>query len=202
MRIRVAVLTLLLTSLLLLAGCGGGEEGESPSGAQEETGPPSTTVLAVEPEAAQAPTVSIVKASGERVEVAVEIADTRTEQARGLMERTELAEDAGMLFVLEGEQTPGFYMENTLIPLSIAFMDSDGRIVDIQDMQPLDDVPPHYVSAEPAQYALEVNQGFFEERGVMVGDTVELPVQGEEGGVVPPENPEEAAPNGTLSEEV
>jgi hypothetical protein len=63
-------------------------------------------------------------------------------------------------------------------------------------MQPLDYVPPHYVSAEPAQYALEVNQGFFEERGVMVGDTVELPVQGEEGGVVPPEIPEEAAPNG------
>jgi uncharacterized membrane protein (UPF0127 family) len=176
MRIRVAVLTLLLTSLLLLAGCGGGEEGESPSGAQEETAPPSTTVLAVEPEAAQAPTVSIVKASGERVEVAVEIADTRTEQARGLMERTELAEDTGMLFVLEGEQTPGFYMENTLIPLSIAFMDSDGRIVDIQDMQPLDQTR-HY-PAEPAQYALEVNQGFFAERGVQVGDTVELPQPG------------------------
>ena len=52
-------------------------------------------------------------------------------------------------------------MKNTLIPLSIAFVDSEGRIVVIQDMQPLDDVPPHYVSAEPAQYALEANQGFF-----------------------------------------
>jgi uncharacterized membrane protein (UPF0127 family) len=123
-------------------------------------------------EAAQTPTLGIVKADGERVEVELEIADTRTEQARGLMERTELAENAGMLFVLESEQTPGFYMENTLIPLSIAFMDSEGRIVDIQDMQPLD-VTRHY-PAEPVQFALEVNQGFFAERGVQVGDRVEL----------------------------
>ncbi len=173
MRNRKAVLTLLFASLLLVAGCGGGEEGESPSGAPEETTAPNTTAPDVEPEAAQAPTVSIVKASGERVEVAVEIADTRTEQARGLMERTELAQDAGMLFVLKSEQSPGFYMENTLIPLSIAFMDSEGRIVDIQDMQPLDET--RHFPAEPAQYALEVNQGFFAERGVQVGDTVELP---------------------------
>jgi len=176
MRTRIAVLTLLFASLLLVAGCAGGEEGEAPSGAPEETAPPNTTAPAAEPETAQASTLSIVKAGGERVEVEVEIADTRTEQARGLMERTELAEDAGMLFVLESEQTPGFYMENTLIPLSIAFMDSEGRIVDIQDMQPLDETR-HY-PAEPAQYALEVNQGFFAERGVQVGDTVELPQPG------------------------
>ena len=73
--------------------------------------------------------------------------------------------------------------------------------MDIQNMQPLDDVPPHYVSAEPAKYALEVKQGFFEERGVTVGDTVELPLQGEEGGVVPLEASEGAAPNGALSQE-
>jgi uncharacterized membrane protein (UPF0127 family) len=67
-------------------------------------------------------------------------------------------------------------MKNTLIPLSIAFIGSEGRIVDIQDMKPLDDDPPSYVSARPAQYALEVNQGFFEERGVEVGDRAKLPV--------------------------
>lgn len=171
MRTRVVILACLLAALLLVAGCGGGEgddaSSEAPSGAPEET------TAAPVAEAAQASTLGIVGADGERVEVEVEVADTRAEQARGLMGRTELAENAGMLFVLESEQSPGFYMRDTLVPLSIAFADSEGRIVDIQDMQPLDETR-HY-PAEPAQYALEVNQGFFAERGVQVGDTVELP---------------------------
>jgi uncharacterized protein len=154
-------------------------------GLQEDTTSPNTTVPVAESETAQAPALGIVKADGERVEVEVEIADTRTEQARGLIARTELAEDAGMLFLLESEQKPGFYMKNTLIPPSIAFVDSEGRIVVIQDMQPLDE-SRHY-PAEPAQYALEVNQGFFVERGVQVGDTVELP---RPGSVEPPSSAE------------
>jgi uncharacterized membrane protein (UPF0127 family)/predicted small secreted protein len=120
--------------------------------------------------------VTINASGGERVEVRVEIADDLSEQSRGLMYRTALAEDRGMLFVYPDEEELSFWMKNTLIPLSIAFIDSEGRIVDIQDMKPLDDDPPHYVSAEPAQYALEVNEGFFEERGVEVGDRANLPV--------------------------
>ncbi len=89
------------------------------------------------------------------------------------MERTELGENSGMLFVYQEEQQRSFWMRDTLIPLSIAYIDADGRIVDIQDMQPLDETS--HPSAEPAQYALEVNQGFFEEHGVQVGDRVELP---------------------------
>ena len=176
-RTAIAVLTLLFVWLLLVAGCGGGEEDEAPpetsSESTEETTPSSTTATVSESEASRIPTVIITNSEGERVEVEVEIADTRTEQARGLMERTELAENAGMLFIFESEQSPGFFMENTLIPLSIAFIDSEGRIVDIQDMQPLDET--HHYPAEPAQYMLEVNQGFFAERGVQVGDQVELP---------------------------
>src|ERR687894_84479 len=153
-------------------------------------------------EASPLPILTITTSAGERVPVEVEVADTDAERQTGLMGQSVLPEDAGMLFVFEGDQTLSFWMRDTLIPLSIAYIDAEGRIVDIQGMQPLDDVPPHYVSAEPAQYALEVNQGFFEERGVAVGDTVELPVQSEEGSVAPPAAPEEAAPNGTLSEEV
>jgi uncharacterized membrane protein (UPF0127 family) len=127
-------------------------------------------------QASELRTVTIHTSSGEEVRVRVEIADNASEHARGLMYRTTLAENRGMLFIFEGEQTLSFTMKNTLIPLSIAFIGSEGRIVDIQDMKPLDDDPPSYVSARPAQYALEVNQGFFEERGVEVGDRAELPV--------------------------
>jgi uncharacterized membrane protein (UPF0127 family) len=127
-------------------------------------------------QASELRTVTIHTSSGEEVKVRVEIADNASEHARGLMYRTTLAENRGMFFIFEGEQKPFFWMKNTLIPLSIAFIGSEGRIVDIQDMKPLDDDPPSYVSARPAQYALEVNQGFFEERGVEVGDRAELPV--------------------------
>ncbi|MBA3426268.1 MAG: DUF192 domain-containing protein [Rubrobacter sp.] len=120
-------------------------------------------------------TVTIAASGGEKVDVRVEIADTPAEQQRGLMGRTALGEDRGMLFVFHGEQTLSFWMKDTLIPLSIAYLDSEGRIVDIQDMKALDDDPPHYISAEPAKYALEVNKGFFDERVVEVGDRAELP---------------------------
>ena len=156
---------------LLFAGCGGpSDAGASASGASASgagsSGSASTSGLR---------TVTIDSGEDE-VEVQVEIADSLDEQTRGLMHRTALTEDRGMLFVYADEEARSFWMKNTLIPLSIAYIDSEGRIVDIQDMNPLDDEPPHYVSAEPARYALEVNQGFFEERGVKVGDKAELPV--------------------------
>jgi uncharacterized protein len=134
-----------------------------------------TTEATTTAQASELRIVTIRTSSREEVRVRVEIADNASEIARGLMYRTVLAKDRGMLFIFEGEQTLSFTMKNTLIPLSIAFIDSEGRIVDIQDMKPLDDDPPSYVSAKPAQYALEVNQGFFEEQGVEVGDRAELP---------------------------
>ncbi len=164
MRVLVTTLILLLASLLFVAGCGGEEKGESPSGNVPETttAPDGSATVALIP-----------SGGGERVELSVEIADDWAKQQRGLMERTELAEDAGMLFVYEQEQPLSFWMKDTLIPLSIAYMDSGGRIIDIQDMEPLDTTS--HPSAEPAQYALEVNQGFYEEHGTEVGDTAELP---------------------------
>ena len=192
MKRRLVVVTLTLGILLVTT---------ASAFAQSEGSSDAEIPAAAGTEASLLPTLTIVNSVGGRVPVGVEIADMDAERQTGLMGRTILPEDTGMLFVFEGEQTLSFWMRDTLIPLSIAYIDAQGRIVDIQDMQPLDDVPPHYVSAEPARYALEVNQGFFEERGVMVGDTVELPGQGEEGGVSPPEVPEGAPPNGALSEE-
>ena len=173
MRLWIAILTLSLGSLFLGAGCGG-EESSAPPGSSDETSP-STSAPVTASEASQAPTVDITNSEGERVEVEVEIADNDAERQRGLMERTALAENAGMLFVFEREQPLSFWMRNTLIPLSVAYIDSEGRIVDIQDMEPFDETS--HPSAEPGQYALEVNQGFFAERGIEVGNEMEIPDQ-------------------------
>ncbi|MEJ7872033.1 MAG: DUF192 domain-containing protein [Rubrobacteraceae bacterium] len=187
MRAWIVIATLLLASLLLMVGCGGEEAKAPEENAPDYTAPAGTvpdenkrdetsaetTAPPAEPDTSQAYALNIVNSFGERFEVEVEISDSPDEQARGLMERTELAENAGMLFVFNQEQTLRFNMRNTLIPLSIAFIDTGGAIIDIQDMQPLTDGP--YVSAEPAQYALEVNQDFFVDRGIGVGDVVELP---------------------------
>src|SRR3954452_18357910 len=111
MRTSIAALRLLFVWLLLVAGCGEGEEGEAPpetsSESAEETAPTTAPATVSESEASRTPTVIITNSEGERVEVEVEIADTRTEQARGLMERIELAENAGMLFILKSEPSPG-----------------------------------------------------------------------------------------------
>ncbi|MDQ4107109.1 MAG: DUF192 domain-containing protein [Actinomycetota bacterium] len=168
---------ILLTALaLLLTGCGGESgsgAGPTTAGGVETTGV-ATNVPATTTTDSELRTVIINASGGERVPVKVEIADEPAEQVQGLMNRTALGENRGMLFVFESETTLSFWMKNTLIPLSIAYMDSEGRIVDIQRMEPLDETS--HPSAEPAQYALEVNQGFFEEHGIEVGDTAELPV--------------------------
>ena len=174
---KALVITLVLISITLL-GCdesaGPGESSATSSGSRAAT--TEASVGGSDNSAgASRRLLTIETSGGKKAEVRVEIADDAFEQSRGLMYRTTLAEDRGMLFVYPDEEERSFWMRNTLIPLSIAFMDSQGRIVDIQEMKPLDDDPPHYVSSEPAQYALEVNQGFFEERGVEVGDRADLP---------------------------
>ena len=166
----------LIMTVLLIAGCGGADEGAGGSSdSNGATGGAEGQGEASGDSSLPASTVRIGASGGESVEVEVEIADDTEEMARGLMGRTALAEDAGMLFVYPDEREISFWMKDTLIPLSIAFMDAEGRIVDIQDMRALDDTPPHYTSAEPSRYALEVNEGFFDERGVEVGDRAELP---------------------------
>ena len=118
-------------------------------------------------------TIVVIGGEGERVELTVELARTAGERSLGLMFREELAEDDGMLFVFPGDTEAGFWMKDTLIPLSIAFIAADGTILDIQDMEPLSEDthrPP-----EAYRYALEVNQGWFPRNGFDVGDRVEIP---------------------------
>lgn len=103
----------------------------------------------------------------------VEVADTPASRAQGLMHRARLPENAGMLFIFEETGHWGFWMKNTLIPLSIAFIGEDRRIVDIVDMavaaDPQEGPFPIYESAKPFRYALEVNQGYFRRKGLGVG---------------------------------
>lgn len=106
------------------------------------------------------------------IEIMVEIADDEAERSKGLMFRESLPENEGMLFVYESQRPLGFWMRNTLIPLDIAYIDEQGRIVDIQQMEPRDETT-HW-SKSDAMYALEMNVGWFEANGVRVGDLVEF----------------------------
>lgn len=102
----------------------------------------------------------------------VEIADEPEERATGLMNRDTLAEDGGMLFVFPDAAPRSFWMKNTRIPLSIAYINARGEILEIRDMEPLslDPVPSRY----PARYALEVNRGRFDELGITPGASVDV----------------------------
>ncbi len=106
------------------------------------------------------------------VKIKMEIAATPAEREMGLMFRDSLPENQGMLFVFDREEPLSFWMKNTKIPLSIAFLDRDFVIVDIQKMEPLSETT--HISARPAMYALEVNQGFFEKHGIGIGDTLRV----------------------------
>ncbi len=118
-------------------------------------------------------TIVVIGGEDEGVELTVELARTAGERSRGLMLREELAEDGGMLFVFPEDTKAGFWMKDTLIPLLIAFIAADGTILDVQEMEPLSE-EKHRPPA-PYRYALEVNQGWFEERGFGTGDRVEIP---------------------------
>jgi uncharacterized membrane protein (UPF0127 family) len=104
-------------------------------------------------------------------EVRVELADEPAERERGLMFRSALPDGQGMLFVYPDERPRGFWMKDTPLPLSIAYIDSAGRVVHLADMTPLStEIVP---SGAPARYALEVPQGWFARNGVRVGDVVD-----------------------------
>ena len=180
-------LTLLLGALLVLIAAvrtptAGGDHGQVPA----------DTTLAV---------ITFTAAGGATVTLAVEVADDFLEMVCGLMHRTSLPEAQGMLFAYrEDGQLGGFWMRNTLIPLALAYIAGDGRIVDIVEMEPVPapgftpyvtadgafinvpdgELPPEgarirtHPPRAPYQYAIEVNQGWFARHGLAIGDYADL----------------------------
>ncbi|MGH2694162.1 MAG: DUF192 domain-containing protein [Actinomycetota bacterium] len=118
---------------------------------------------------------ALIDTGGDSVLVNLEIADTDAERRRGLMFRESLPQDRGMAFVYFEEHSGGFWMRNTLIPLSIAFFDRGGEILRILDMEPCEtDSCEIYDPGVSYVGALEVNQGMFDEWGVEEGDRITI----------------------------
>jgi uncharacterized membrane protein (UPF0127 family) len=109
---------------------------------------------------------------GESVPVRAEIARSPAEREKGLMFRRNIEDGEGMLFVFDRDQVLSFWMENTYIPLSIAYIAYNGRIIDIFDMRPLD--RSTVSSTRSVRYALEVPRGWFERAGIRPGDVLRL----------------------------
>lgn len=118
--------------------------------------------------------MSVETPSG-RVSLAVEVADSAAERRRGLSGRSSLGERAGMLFLYEDETDGGYWMKDTLIPLSIAFLDGAGRVLAILDMEPCRRDPcPVYDPGLSYRAALELERGAFARLGVDVGDALRI----------------------------
>ena len=99
--------------------------------------------------------------------IRAEVADDMATRTQGLMFRKTMAQNSGMVFVFDAETQHCMWMKNTLIPLSVAFIDRAGAIVSIHDMQP--ESEQTHCAAAPARYALEMNKGWFAQRGIKPG---------------------------------
>jgi len=104
--------------------------------------------------------------------IKVEIADNEEKREFGLMNRKGLSADEGMLFVFEKPRVLGFWMKNTLIPLSIGYFDAKGKLIQVLEMvpaSPIERMPQVYYSSGPATYALEMNKGWFTKKKIRPG---------------------------------
>ena len=132
----------------------------------------STGVFAQEPAAAAQPQNHLprLKLRVGKHPVEVQLANTPQAHTIGLMYRKHMPTNEGMLFAFERSGIQCFWMKNTLLPLTAAFIDDDGRIVNLADMQP--QTENNHCSAKPVRYVLEMNQGWFKQHGVKAGDVV------------------------------
>ena len=145
---------------LLLAAC-------SPGAGDGATAAAPPAAPATHPESGLPIVPLAVSHDGKAHDFRVEVARTAEEQARGLMFRRAMGADEGMLFPFDPPRQASFWMKNTLIPLTAAFVADDGAIVNLADMKPLDE--SSHCSAKPVRYVLEMNQGWFEQRHLKAG---------------------------------
>lgn len=117
--------------------------------------------------------IKIVRQDGTEFNVKAEIAEKPEDRNHGFMGRKTIPDGTGMLFVFEKDQILSFWMKNTPHPLSIAYIDSKGKIRNIFDMTPYSTAS--IVSTVSVRYALEVPQGWYKKNGITEGDTVILP---------------------------
>lgn len=123
-------------------------------------------------------TASFYSNNSETVKISLEIAETDAERQKGLMNRKSLAENHGMLFVWKDEERRSFWMKNTLIPLDMIFISSNGTVLNVETAYPepnsSDSELKHYFSDGKAMYVIEVNAGFAENNSIRKGNSVEL----------------------------
>lgn len=182
-------LAALLASLVLAACAGAGTESASgvgsPTGVDATQEPAEATASPSPPaegtELAAMPPfdtarITLVDPAGGEHDMAVYVADDDATRRQGLMGVTDLPADAGMVFVFSEDRDGGFWMKDTLLPLSIAFFDAAGKVRAVLDMEPCEADPcPSYDPGVTYRGALEVNQGTFADLGLEEGWDVELP---------------------------
>jgi uncharacterized membrane protein (UPF0127 family) len=116
---------------------------------------------------AQQPQLPLVELFGGMHRIEAELAATPESRQIGMMQRTIMPPQRGMLFVFTEVNKHCMWMRNTLLPLSVAFLDEKGRIINVEDMQP--GTENNHCAARPARYALEMNLGWFKSRGLGQG---------------------------------
>lgn len=113
------------------------------------------------------PRLPVIELTAGMYVIQAEVAQTLDEQSIGLMYRRTMGVNEGMLFIYDNPQIRCFWMRNTPLPLTIAFIADDGSIVNLKDMQP--ETEKSHCATKPVRYALEMNQGWFEKRGLKSG---------------------------------
>jgi len=129
-----------------------------------------TSVLAIWPYFAYSYALPVIDLKIDKNIIKAEVASSAPSQQLGLMYRKSMPEQSGMLFVFEQKAGHCFWMKNTLLPLSIAFIDDDGKIVNIEEMKPQSEA--NHCPLKPIRYALEMNSNWFEKRQLGAGKLV------------------------------